>query len=154
MPADARHALGLPPLDDETRQKALADPGPSWREWFLRDFVRTWALLGFFVLDVLIFVGWYVPLVVDSTLGDNGATALATVGLVASMVLALYLEFLAYRYLWYRALPDEVYSTAAFHRTWLRPSQFGRWTPEYERLRKGLDPWDGARRGPNPAEFL
>jgi hypothetical protein len=140
MPPSIRNALGLPPLDPETKAQALADPGPSWKEWFFYEFARAWIILGFFIADSVIFVLWAVPF--------NGP-AMAT-----SLVGALYLEFLAYRVLWYRANPDEEYRRVEFHRTWTRPVQFGLWTPEFARLRRGVDPMGDAPRGPDPAEFL
>jgi hypothetical protein len=129
-----------PPLDAEGRQAALADPGPTWKEWFYHEFTRAWMVLGFFVLD-----SW----IVASLLRPPGLYALAP-----ALVGALYLEILAYRYLWTRLPAERAGSSGQpFRRTWLTPVPWGRWTPEAERVRAGLDPYPG-RTGPDPREFL
>ena len=136
----ARTVLGLPTLDPETRAAAIADPGPSWKEWFFHEFARAWILLGFFIADAIIFVLWAVPFV--------------PVAMVLSIIGAIYLEFLAYQVLWSRGNAEEEYRMPVFRPTFFRPVRFGRWTPEFDRLRRGADPWGDAPRGPDPAEFL
>lgn len=131
-------ALRLEPIDDETRQKAIADPGPSWKEWFYTDFLKVWTVLGFLIVDGWVLASWFQPL--------------NLVGLVPSIVLSLYLELLAYRYLWYR--PKVNRSKGAFSRDWLHPVPFGRWTPEAARVRAGLEPIPAATAGPDLREFL
>jgi hypothetical protein len=129
-----------PPLDDETRQAALADPGPSWREWFYFDFARAWIVLLFFVVDSWVVAIFLIPL--------------NLYGMVPSLIGAVYAEILAYRYLWARPRRDRsMLSGETFKPTWLTPVRWGRWTPEAWRVRAGLDPEPG-RTGPDPREFL
>lgn len=132
----------LPRLDGEERERAIADPGASWREWFFFSFARVWTLLAFFILDVFIFATFAVPLIAWA--------------LVASLALAVYAEFLLYEFLWYRP-PLEKLSEwkREFRPSWHRPVRFGRWTVEAARVRAGgplLPP--GEEPHPDPNEFL
>ena len=130
-------------LDDETYARAVAEPGPTWREYLYYEFLKVWILLGFFIVDVFLAVSWLEPLNVAA--------------LVASLVAAFYLEFLAYRYLWYRPDLDTLNPRAPFHRTLTRPVQYGRWTPEADRVRNGLSPFGDAllpTTRSDPKEFL
>ena len=129
----------FPRPDAQTRKEALAAAGPSWREWFYYDFLRHWAALGFLVVDVWVALTFYF-------------LPLPLAGVPASLAAAIYLEFLAYRWLWYRPEPGSRGSAAEFRRTWLRPREFGRWTPENDRARSGMAPFP--RAGPDPREFL
>jgi hypothetical protein len=130
------------PLDDfldpdaETKRRALLDPCPSWSDWFLFSGAKPWVGLCFLVVDVWIGTTWLIPL------------NLAAMGL--SLVAAVYLEFMAYRYLWYR--PDEIRVGERFRPTWRVPRQFGLWTPE-ERARR-LGELVSTPTGPDPREFL
>lgn len=133
-----RRTFGVPDLDDRERAEAAADPGPSWREWLYFEFLKVWIVLGFLIVDSWIAASWLGPL--------NAP------GLTGSLALALYLEFLAYRYLWYR--PDIERFERDFRPTWLRPVRVGRWTPEAWRLRAGQDPYPGVQSGPDPRDFL
>jgi len=126
---------------DRVRQEkleALREPGPSWRQWFFYDALKWWIGLGFFIVDIWI-VGWWVE-------GAPLAAGLLT------LIAAIYLEFLAFRYLWYR--PKETVSRrrGAFHPTWTRPVEFGRWTPEADLVRAGQSV-PGMDEGPSPREF-
>ena len=134
-----RDAFGLPATTAEERAKAIAHPGPSWKEFFYFDFLKMCIALGFVVLDAWIAVLFLEP-------PD-------LVGLGLAVAAALYLEFLAYRYLWARPPADES-PHAAFRRSWTRPVRFGRWTPEMFRLRAGLEPYLDGTHGPDPREFL
>ena len=140
--ADVRRTklFGLPVPDEETRQRALADPGPSWRDWFLFEFARLWVVLGFFVVDI-----WILVYALAS-----GAWILSGVLMVA----AFYLQFLGYRALWYRPSDPPLPGTVFHPKAW-RLREFGVWTPEADRLRAGLSPYAEVRpdRG-DPAEFL
>ncbi|HYK94072.1 MAG TPA: hypothetical protein VEY07_08560 [Thermoplasmata archaeon] len=132
----------LPRLDGEERQKAIEDPGPSWREWFFFSFAKVWTLLAFFIIDVFVFVTFADPFVVWA--------------LVPSMALAIYGEYLLYEFLWFRPPLEKISEwRREFHPTWFRPVRFGRWTVEGERVRAGgplLPP--GEEPYPDPNEFL
>ena len=134
----SRGPLGLPKLEGQERRTALEDPGPSWKEWFYHSALKAYVALGFLIGDAWLATAFFSPF-------DPAA-------LGASLLAAVYLEFLAYRYLWYRPDPDVERLHGRFQRTWLRPTQFGRWTPEGERLRAGLTPFPDA--GPDPRDFL
>jgi hypothetical protein len=131
----------FPRLSEEERAAALADPGPTWSEYFYRQFLKWWLGLAYFVLDVVLAL---------ALLNLPEGTLFAAVGLVV----AVYLEFLLTRYLWYRPDPDKESRHQKFHPTWLRPTRFGRWTPEAEHARRGEDPFEGRPTGPDPSEFL
>ncbi|HZY70829.1 MAG TPA: hypothetical protein VFF67_07635 [Thermoplasmata archaeon] len=126
-----------PPLTPEERKQLLEDPGPTWREFFLFEFMKWWLGLAFLVVDVILVSSFFHPL--------------NLVILVPLLAIALYLEVLAWSYLWTRPKPEQGRSRE-FQPTWHRPFRFGRWTPEAERLRAGLDPVPSA--GPDPREFL
>jgi hypothetical protein len=127
------------PLTAEERRAAIADPGASWREFFFFEFLRWWVLLGFLVADTVVVVSFLHPLFVP--------------GMVGGLLLALYLEFLAYAMLWRRPDFDREAHHGPFERTWYRPARFGRWTPEGERVRRGLDP-NPSSGAPDAREFL
>ena len=119
-----RGALGLPPeLDEGEKAQALADPGPTWKEWFFRSFLKVWTLLFFFIADAWIVAIWVFPL-------DPWP-------ILPSLVGATYLEFLGYQYLWHQPELGTVALPSRFHRTWLRPVYCGRWTAEAALLRAG-----------------
>lgn len=138
MASSARRGLLLgPPPTPEERKQAIEDPGPSWREWFYFSFLKVWIPLGFLILDTILAAGW-----VES---HNW------IGLGVTLAVALYLEFLAFLYLWAR-LPLEQDRTQPFRPSWFRPVRMGRWTPE----RWYPERYRGARvvTGPDPDEFL
>ncbi|MCI4325304.1 MAG: hypothetical protein L3K00_05435 [Thermoplasmata archaeon] len=121
------------------REAAVAHPGLPWREWFYFSFLKVWIGLGFLILDALI--------------AAEFAELRNLLGLVLGLVVAVYLEFLAYRLLWTRPGPEEERSTP-YQPTWYRPVRFGRWTPEAwhpEQYRRHLPSTTG---GPDPHEFL
>ncbi len=129
----------LEPLDKQTR-RTLADlPGPTWREWFFYSFLKTWIALGFFVLDAIVIVFWLSPF-------EPGPLA-------ASLAVVLYVELLLYRFLWYRPDLSGPRAAGKFQPSWLRPVEFGRWTPEAAIARSGQSPYPRPA-GPNPREFL
>lgn len=133
--------LSIPKLEGTDRVAALAEPGASWREYFYYSFAKAWGVLGFAIVDTWIAAIWVQPL--------------QAAPLFFSLAGALYLEFLFFRYLWYRPGPDDSASTGSFHPTWTRPVRFGRWTPEAERVRRGLSAIDPSEvTGPDPSEFL
>ncbi|MGI0155841.1 MAG: hypothetical protein ACREDE_06880, partial [Thermoplasmata archaeon] len=99
----------------EEKRRALEDPGPTWREWFFQSAARWWIGLAFLIVD-----SWIVVTCIDA-----GVPLVA----VPSVGAALYLEFLAFRYLWY-VPSDGPRRRRPFHPSWSRPVRFGRWTPE------------------------
>ena len=119
------------------KDAALKEPGPSWRVWFFQNALRWYYALGVLVMNVQILVFWI----------EFGSAA----GLAATLVAACYGQFLLYRYLWYRPHP-EAPRGRKFHRTWHRPWEYGRWTPEADLARAGLLP--GPDEGPTAREFL
>ena len=123
---------------EDARQKALDDPGPGWKEWFLYHGAKMWVALGFFIADMWIFLTW--------------VSAFNAIGLALSIAAAIYLEILAYRYLWYRVNPEAPRPTEPFRRTWLRPREFGLWTPEGAMAKRGEIPRSGS--GPRREDFL
>jgi hypothetical protein len=118
----------------EEKRRALEDPGPSWREWALQSAAKWWIGLGLVIVDA-----WLIVECID--LG-NGLLILPV------LVLALYSEFLLYRFLWYE--PSDVRRNRRFQRTWYRPVAYGRWTPEADYVRTHPGPVNG----PNPDDFL
>jgi hypothetical protein len=151
-PSDPWSAAELPPrkrrprrdepnpitgLTPEEREKVIADPGPSWREYFFRDFLRWWVVLFFFVVDVWIVASFLHPVL--------------PLVIIPSLIVAIYLEFLGYEYLWGVAHIHREGRSTVYHRTWYRPVEYGRWTPVGEQVRRG----DGPRRNElDPQEFL
>ena len=132
---------------DRIRQdqlRALKDPGPSWREWFYFDAMKWWLGLGFLIVNSWIFVGWVTSV---------GFTTAGDAGIVASLIGALYLEVLAYRYLWRRP-PEHDGGSGPFRPSWKALREWGRWTPEEEAFRAGKRPRAPADGSPNPHEFL
>ena len=125
---------------EQGKEKALEDPGPGWKEWFLFHGAKTWVVLGFFVIDSWVFAYWLTPFV--------------AVAMGLSLAAALYLEILAYRYLWYRWNPENSQSSGPFRPTLLRPREVGRWTPEAVLAKQGKLPRVSSGQGPRREEFL
>ncbi len=138
---DSASRRKLEKVADEKR-RALAEPGKSWHDWFYFDALRGWGVIGFLIVDSWIAVQWIL-------LGSY-------VGLGLSLVLACYLEFLLFRFLWYRPeLPYRRSRRTPFRRTLLRPVEVGLWTPERAlRDRALLDEKDLPGDTVNPEEFL
>lgn len=142
---DPGHVPLFPKLRGEARRKALADPGPSWTEWFYRSFARTWIVLGFFIGDLFVAALFSVPLDIPA--------------LIVGLALAVYAEWLLYQYLWHT--PGTRYhhrSDEAFTRSWVYPVRYGRWTEEAALVRAGRLPvyaeLEDEQTGPDPREFL
>jgi len=132
--------FGVQSPDPETRKKAIEEPGASWREFLYFELAKVWILLGLFIVDSWILLFWTEP--------PNA------LGLALSLAGAFYVEFLLYRFLWYRPDPEGEYLKREFHATWFRPARYGRWTPEAWRAREGRDPFGDVVVGPDPREFL
>ena len=129
----------------EDQKRALADPGPTWKEWFLYRGSKWYIGLLCLILDgveIASFLPFVPPYYVRGP------------ELVGVLAPTLYLEFLLYRYLWYVPPQEQGHSRSArFRSTWLRPVEFGRWTAEAARIRAGERPPTAAA-GPDPREFL
>ena len=126
----------------EEKQRALRDPGPSWREWLFFEHRKWWYGVACLVVDSWVSTAWVA--------GDM-VSPLRLVGLAVSTGWAIYLELLLYRYLWRRPASG---SGRRFRPGFLALQEVGRWTPEAARTsvaprRQVVD--EGA---PNPNEFL
>ena len=137
-PADELSAYDLQDRVRAEKARALAEPGPSWRQWLYQSAFRGWYALGILIVDVQVAVFWL--------------EAGSTLGIVLSVIAALYLEFLLYQYLWHRPNFDAP-PPRPFRPKWWRPVEYGRWTPEAELVRAGY-PLYKPHEGPNPKEFL
>ncbi len=76
--------FGIADVDPETRRSAVQEPGPSWAEWARGSLAKAYLALGFFIADVLLLVTGLQP--IDPFV-------------FAGVVLAIYLEILAWQYL-------------------------------------------------------
>ncbi len=114
-----------PPVRRRSLIEAESDVG--WKTWVLRSGLQPWFLLLFLTIDVWVAIVWV----------RAGLTLLLLVaGAILALIPVLFLEFLLYRYLWFRPHPED---PRPFRRTVIRPVPAGIWTPEGERLRAGLD---------------
>jgi hypothetical protein len=129
---EAAWEAGLERVAEENR-RAIRDPGPSWKEWFLYDGAKWWVALVFLIVDSWIVTGWF---------SYGTITRTGVLGAVLSLVLALYLEVLAYRLLWRRPSEDGSRRGQRFRPGWTALREVGFWTPEAARFRAG---------GPRPA---
>jgi len=130
-------------VHDEKRE-ALKDPGPGWKEWFLYRGAKAYVILGFLIVDAWV-VAWFIPF-----------TWIGAILIGPLFAAILYIEAIAYLYLWYRPSSDAYRSQrrkGQFVPTWIRPVPFGRWTPEAADVRSGRLPLP-ADGGPEPSEFL
>ncbi len=123
----------------QEKQAALAEPGLSWHDWLYFSAFKWWLAITLIVVD-----GWIVGYWIEVP---------NVYGLVASLALALYLEFVLYQYLWYRPEPRERAPKGGFRPSWHRPVEFGRWTPERRLAAEGHPAYDPSG-GPDPREFL
>jgi hypothetical protein len=144
--ADDDDRGGLVPLprrpNPDERKKALEDPGVPWGIWFYRTFLKVWIPLGFLIVDVWV-VGYFL---------EAGEPYLA----LASLPVCLYLNYVGFAYCYAHPGTDASRSIRSeFRPTPLRPFEYGRWTPEGERIRAGLPPLAGTEpKGPDPDEFF
>jgi len=128
----------------EEKRLALLDPGPSWKEWFYYRASKWYILLGFIIV-----LAWEVAYLFPA----YGVPYYYVLPLIAATV---YLQFLTYRYLWYRPKREGTSHSSRegrFRPTWLRPVPWGRWTPEAADARAGR-PVILPEQGPDPREFL
>ncbi len=126
------------------RQRALKDPGSSWRDWFLGVWAKWWLGLAFVVVDSWIASFWA---------NDGVFSGYDAAYLGASLAVAVYLEILLYLFLW--RIPSGPLDSAGrrFRPSWKALREIGRWVPVSERraLRTSAGPAEGA---PDPREFL
>lgn len=122
------------------KELALREPGPSWHEWLYFTGLKPWLVVGLLIADAWIATAWL--------------EAGSYLGLAVSLAVAVYLEILLYRYLWYRPDPAEAHARTTFRPTWSRPVRYGRWTPEAERVRAGLPLEGPAEPEPDLREFV
>lgn len=123
----------------EEKRRALEDPGPSWREWFYNTAGKWWIGLGFLIVDSWIIVA--------------GIQSSAPIVTLPAAVAAIYLEFLAWQYLWRRPSFDTPRRRKRFRPTWYALTQYGRWTSEGAAARNHPSV-TGSDEGPRPEEFL
>lgn len=123
--------------EEEEKRRALAEPGPSWKEWLYFTAFRWWLGIVFLIVD-----SWVVVEFLE--LGN-------LLALVAAVLGALYLEYLLYVYLWRRPEPT-LHARMRRHR-W-PPVEVGRWTPEAFAARaQGIRPAAPSEPA-DPREFL
>jgi hypothetical protein len=127
------------------RREALRERGLSWREWFFFDHAKWWVGLAFLVVDSWVAASW---------IANGSLSSLGELGMGLSLVLAVYVELLAYRYLWRRPGEHDLRPRGGFRPTWLTPRQFGRWTPEGVRQRAVGAPGASDDGTPSPHDFL
>lgn len=131
----------LPKLEGEERTQALAEPGPTWSQWFFYSFAKVWTILAFLILDVFLLTAFGAPFLPWA--------------LFPSLALAVYAEYLLYQYLWHRPGERPRSTGEPFRRTWHHPVAYGRWTIEAERAKIGLPAVPmGEEPHPDPSEFL
>jgi hypothetical protein len=118
---DAAIREQLESVQDEKR-RALREPGPSWKDWWYYSASKWYIALGLLILDAWVLVA---GIDADPYLGS----------LVVLPV--VYGEFLLYQYLYHRPRLEGRRSRSAFRRTWYRPVEVGRWTPEAAIVRAG-----------------
>src|SRR5579863_6826103 len=97
--------FGIADVDPATRRTAVQEAGPTWEQWAKGPFSKTYLALGFFIGDILLLV--------------TGLQPVNPLVLVA-VLLALYLEFLVWQYLWYRPNPDRESRSGTFQPTLFR----------------------------------
>jgi|GEM_PF-476266 len=123
----------------EEKRQALADPGPSWRDWWFFHASKWYILIGLLVVDA-----WVVGIFFEVGLWAAG---------VLSLFALFYVNYALYCFLYFRPDPEAPRRRGKFRRTLIHPFEYGRWTPEAELVRSGgmLDPGES---GPRPEEFL
>jgi hypothetical protein len=128
-------------LKGEERQKAIDEPGPTWKEWAVGTWLKFWVGLGFLIVDGFAIVAL---LQAGPSVGWKVAAAVAVLPLG-------YMDFLAWSYLWGR-LPADPKERREFHPTWRRPFAVGRLNPDYAAWQKGELP--SQTEGIPPEEFI
>jgi len=128
-------------VDRVAEEKQLARDAPDipWRAWWFQSGSKWYVGLGFLVVDV-----WLLDLAYDANVLALG---------LGGLVVALYAEWLLYRYLYYVPDPELDDPSKPFRPSWIRPVEFGRWTEQGAAIRAGgiVAP---PEQGPDPKEFL
>jgi len=130
---------------EQEKHEALLDPGSSWREWFFYDAMKWWVGLGFLIVDVLICGSW---------ITQGSFSQWQVVGAALSLLAALYLEILLYRYLWRRPSETELRRPGPFRPNLLALREVGRWTPEGDPRSAHYAARRSTDGTPRPEEFL
>ena len=138
------YEAGLERAEQEKRQ-ALLDPGPSWREWFFFDAAKWWVGLGFLIVDVWVVASW---------IAAGTFSIVRAVAALLTLVGAIYLELLLYRYLWRRPSDTGPRRPGPFRPSWRALREVGRWTPEEARRRATGDSGPAADGSLRPDDFL
>ena len=107
------HSASVDLTEEEEKKRALAEPGPTWKEWLYFTAFRWWFGILFLVVDSWVVVEFL----------EIGSV----VGLLAGAIAAVYLEYLLYVYLWRRPVPTR---HVRLRRARWPPVEVGRWTPE------------------------
>jgi len=133
----------------EEKRLALADPGLSWREWFLFRGAKWYLGLGYVIV-----LSWE-ALYLFPPPDVPGYVVVPPYVVVPLILLTLYGFVVLWQYLWFRPF-GHVGSRSTrgpTSRNWLRPFAVGRWTPEMDDIRAGRRPVAAAE-GPDAKEFL
>lgn len=142
---EAALQLGLERVAEDKR-KALLEPGPNWKQWFFYQGMKWWLPVLFLIVDSWIAASW---------IGNDSFAAANVLGMVVSLVLAVYLEGLAYLYLWREPSDQEAATGGRFRPGWRGLREYGRWTPEGERRRRWAASSPPSEPGaPEPRDFL
>jgi hypothetical protein len=120
------------------KKRAREAPDVPWRTWWYNSGSKWYVVLGFLIGDV-----WLL---------DVGYLAGSLVLGIVALAVALYAEFLLYRYLYYVPAEEDDLQ-GPFRRSWFRPVEFGRWTEQGAALRSG-GRVEAPEAGPDPKEFL
>jgi hypothetical protein len=133
-----KDGVGLSP---EERQRAIEEPGESWRTWFLTTGLKPWIVLLLLIIESLGIVSMLQVL--------SGAAALLVLG---PLVALLYVDILFWNFLWRVPSLDE-WKTGEFRNSWWQPFKIGRWTHEYAIWKSGKGK-EIAMSDVNPHDFL
>jgi hypothetical protein len=116
-PKARRNPLIPERLKGDERQKALEEPGPSWKEWALTSGLKGYVVFGLLLLDALLLVSF------EEAPGDWKWGALAVLPFL------LYANFLILAYLWAKP-PDPHGPRKKFAPSLRHPFLVGRWHPD------------------------
>lgn len=117
--------FGIARLRGEEREKAIAEPGLSWKEWALTTGLKPWFALLLLILDSFVL----------ASLIEVPELTYRVVALVLLLPI-VYSNVVAYLYLWARP-PANLRHASKFHPTLLHPFLIGRLQPDREEWVKG-----------------
>ena len=121
------------------KEQARRAPDLPWTAWWFHSGSKWYLVVGYLIADV-----WLLSAAIE-----YNVLAVGIVGLIV----ALYAEFLLYRYLYYVPPDEPTRSDGPFRPSFVRPVEYGRWTPEGATLRAG-GTVARPETGPDPKEFL